>query len=54
MAADRQQDYPLFPLRSVLFPGGRMALRIFEQRYLDLVRSTLREQASFGVIHLHQ
>lgn len=54
MAADRQHDYPLFPLRSVLFPGGRMALRIFEQRYLDLVRSTLREQTSFGVIHLHQ
>lgn len=54
MSADRQTDYPLFPLRTVLFPGGRMALRIFEQRYLDLVRNTLREQSSFGIVHLHQ
>ena len=29
---------PLFPLRSVLFPGGLLALRIFEPRYLDLIQ----------------
>lgn len=54
MAAERDDDFPLFPLRSVLFPGGRMALRIFEQRYLDLVRRTLRADGSFGIVHLHQ
>ena len=42
-------EIPLFPLGSVLFPGGRMPLQIFEQRYLDLVRSCLREDSGFGV-----
>ncbi|MDF1691238.1 MAG: LON peptidase substrate-binding domain-containing protein [Zhongshania sp.] len=45
-------ELPLFPLRSVLFPGGRMGLRIFERRYLDLIRDTLREQQSFGIVWL--
>lgn len=49
-AAD--QHYPLFPLRSVLFPGGRLALRIFERRYLDLVRDCMRAGTSFGVAWL--
>ncbi|CAA0097485.1 LON peptidase substrate-binding domain-containing protein [Zhongshania aliphaticivorans] len=43
-------ELALFPLRTVLFPGGRMGLRIFERRYLDMVRDTLREQASFGIV----
>lgn len=38
----------LFPLQSVLFPGGRMVLRIFEQRYLDLVTHCLRQDVGFG------
>lgn len=40
---------PLFPLHSALVPGGLMALRIFEPRYLDLVRSCCREGSSFGI-----
>lgn len=40
---------PLFPLQSVLFPGGRLPLRIFEQRYMDMVKVCLKESASFGV-----
>lgn len=40
---------PLFPLSSVLFPGGTLSLRIFEQRYLDLVRDCARDNAGFGV-----
>jgi Lon protease-like protein len=40
---------PLFPLGTVLFPGGRLALRIFEPRYLDLVRDCSRAQRGFGV-----
>lgn len=39
----------LFPLRTVLFPGGPLQLRIFERRYLDLVSHCLRENACFGV-----
>src|SRR5215467_4574263 len=41
---------PLFPLQTVLFPGGPLSLRIFEPRYLDLVRRCLKEQSPFGVV----
>jgi hypothetical protein len=44
-----KNDLPLFPLRSVLFPGGELRLRIFETRYLDLVRECSREGKPFGV-----
>ncbi|MBA8882228.1 LON peptidase substrate-binding domain-containing protein [Dokdonella fugitiva] len=42
-------DIPLFPLSAVLFPGGPLNLRIFERRYLDLVRDCARDGAGFGV-----
>ncbi len=45
-------ELPLFPLRTVLFPGGLLELRIFEARYLDLVSRCLREGAPFGVVAL--
>lgn len=40
---------PLFPLHSVLFPGGLLPLRIFEARYLDMVRDCLRDDTGFGI-----
>jgi uncharacterized protein len=40
---------PLFPLRTVLMPGGVLGLRIFETRYLDLVRDCARDGSGFGV-----
>lgn len=40
---------PLFPLAAVLHPGGQLSLRIFEPRYLDLVRECTRQQSPFGV-----
>lgn len=48
------QPLPLFPLRSVLFPQGRLALQVFEARYLDLITHCLREQCAFGVVCLRQ
>jgi len=42
-------DLPLFPLNTVLFPGGPLGLRIFEQRYLDMVRDCARAGSGFGV-----
>jgi uncharacterized protein len=39
----------LFPLNIVLFPDGPLPLRIFETRYLDMVRSCMREDRRFGV-----
>ena len=42
-------DLPLFPLSSVLFPEGTLSLRIFERRYLDMVRDCARDSQGFGV-----
>ena len=42
-------DLPLFPLQTVLFPGGRLPLRIFEQRYMDMAKACLRDGTGFGV-----
>lgn len=40
---------PLFPLPVVLFPGGYLPLRIFEQRYIDMVRECSATGSRFGV-----
>lgn len=45
---------PLFPLRSVLFPRARLPLQIFEPRYLDLVKSSLKTNTGFGMVWLRQ
>jgi Lon protease-like protein len=42
-------ELPLFTLNTVLFPGGRMSLKVFEARYLDMVSRCLREESPFGV-----
>ncbi|MDR3446417.1 MULTISPECIES: LON peptidase substrate-binding domain-containing protein [unclassified Dyella] len=42
-------DLPLFPLGTVLYPGGQLPLRIFERRYLDMIRECARTGTSFGV-----
>ena len=45
-------ELPLFPLGTVLFPGGPLRLRIFEPRYLDMVRRCLKDSRAFGVVLL--
>ena len=45
-------DLPLFPLGSVLFPGGDLALQIFEVRYLDMVSRAWKTGQPFGVVGL--
>jgi Lon protease-like protein len=47
-------DIPLFPLHSILFPGGALPLRIFESRYIDMVRGCLRQDSGFGVCMIRQ
>jgi Lon protease-like protein len=48
--ADRRHlRLPLFPLKAVLFPGGLLPLRIFEQRYIEMAKSCLRDGQPFGV-----
>lgn len=43
------EQIPLFPLNTVLFPGGILPLRIFEVRYLDMISKCLRTDKGFGV-----
>jgi len=42
-------ELPLFALNTVLFPGGVLPLKVFEQRYVEMVKNCLRDQAPFGV-----
>jgi uncharacterized protein len=46
------QSLPLFPLGTVLFPGGLLPLRIFEVRYLDMIGRCHKAGAPFGVVSL--
>ena len=47
-------ELPLFPLQTVLLPDGRLALRVFEARYLDMVARCLRGENRFGVIAIRE
>jgi uncharacterized protein len=53
MTADRDV-LPLFPLHTVLFPGGPLPLRIFETRYTDMVSRCMRDQLPFGVLLIQE
>jgi uncharacterized protein len=41
---------PLFPLKTVLFPDGVLPLKVFEARYIDMVRECMKSDAPFGVV----
>ena len=47
---DNTYELPLFPLHTVLYPGNRLPLRIFEPRYVDLVGRCLDADQGFGVV----
>src|SRR2546430_14327274 len=44
---------PIFPLNTVLFPGGLLPLRVFEARYMDMTRECLKRDEPFGVCIIH-
>ena len=44
------QRIPIFPLRTILFPGSKLPLRIFEPRYLDMVSACMRSKREFGIV----
>jgi len=50
----KRREIPLFPLNAVLFPGSTLGLRIFEARYLDMVRECARSGRGFGVCLIMQ
>jgi Lon protease-like protein len=45
---------PLFPLNTVAFPGGVLPLRIFEQRYLDMVKRAIADATPFGICAIRE
>lgn len=45
---------PLFPLNTVLFPGGNLSLRIFEPRYLSMVAECMKAGSPFGVVFIRE
>jgi Lon protease-like protein len=47
-----KDSIPLFPLGTVLFPGGPLPLRVFEPRYLDMVSRCMKTNSEFGVVLL--
>ena len=48
-AGPQRLDIPLFPLSAVLFPGGVLSLKVFEQRYLDMAAACMKAGTPFGV-----
>lgn len=53
MKSTEQLSVALFPLTSHVLPGGRLQLRIFEQRYIRMVKESLQEQKGFGISMLN-
>lgn len=45
---------PLFPLNTVLFPGGPLPLRVFEPRYLDMISRCMKDDVAFGVLLIRE
>lgn len=50
MEVVNKKKIPLFPLETVLFPGGVLPLRIFEPRYLDMVSDCMKNESGIGVV----
>ena len=46
------QDVAIFPLSTILFPGGVLPLRIFEARYMDMVRECMKSDRPFGICQI--
>ncbi len=47
-------NLPLFPLNTVLFPGGLLPLKLFEQRYLDMAAQCMKDDTPFGICLIDQ
>lgn len=44
---------PLFPLNTVIFPDGVLTLKVYETRYLEMIRACLRDDTTFGVVAIY-
>ena len=52
--SDLPSEVPIFALGTVLFPGGVLPLRIFEPRYLDMIKRCMANGTPFGVCSIKQ
>ncbi len=52
--ASKPVQLPLFPLNTVVFPGGRLPLRIFEPRYIDMVKQAIADSSPFGICAIRE
>lgn len=46
-------NLPLFPLQTVVFPGGLLPLKVFEPRYMEMVTQAIADGGSFGICAIH-
>jgi Lon protease-like protein len=46
----QEELLPLFPLQMVLFPGARVLLHIFEERYKEMIGEAIRRKSEFGIV----
>jgi uncharacterized protein len=53
LAAARSETLSLFPLTTTLFPGGRLSLKVFEQRYYELAKECVSTGEPFGIVTLN-
>ncbi len=49
----RAEELSLFPLSTTLFPGGRLSLKVFEQRYYELAKGCITSGEAFGIVTLN-
>ena len=54
MAAETTLGCFIFPLNTVLFPGGRLPLRVFEQRYIEMTKQCIARNQPFGVCQIKE
>ena len=44
------KNIPIFPLKSIILPGGQFPLRIFERRYIDMIRNALKDDDTVSIL----
>ena len=47
-----KESIPLFPLKSIVLPGGIFPLRIFERRYIDMVKNCIKNDTGFCIVRV--
>ncbi len=52
LASSQTETLQLFPLGATLFPGGRLGLKVFEQRYIELAKARIADGQMFGIVTL--